>query len=88
LTVAQFVGLFYLTYWVFDWDFCEPIAYLMELGVDALALALFITRGKEFGQEYFYEKFFKRRYTDAIGEYVSSNIKKDMQNLNRRVAIV
>jgi hypothetical protein len=60
----------------------------MELGVDTMALFLFITKGQEFGQEYFYEKYFKKKYNYSVGEYISSNIKKDMENLNRRVAIV
>ena len=48
LTCLQFAGLFYLTYFVFDWDFCEPISYLIDLGLEAYALFLFIKAKEDF----------------------------------------
>ena len=87
MTLAQFGSLFYLTYAVFDWDFCEPIAYLLDLSIEAAAIFLFIRSGSEFGQEYFYQKAYDKSFLKRITK-VSSNLPQDLLNLQRRVAIV
>lgn len=34
--LAQFAGLYYITYYVAGWDLGEPISYLMTLGVELI----------------------------------------------------
>ncbi len=54
----QFGVLFYLTYWVFDWDFCEPIDYLLGCTLETVALYMFIKYRKDFSQDDCYGDFY------------------------------
>lgn len=46
-STVQFSTLFYLTFFVYDWNVIEPVAYLTSLGIQIVVLAMLAFRGRQ-----------------------------------------
>ena len=55
LSSLQFLALFYLTYFVYDWEVVEPLAYMTTLTLQFLVIAGFAFKRKLLGPELFFE---------------------------------
>lgn len=42
--LCQFGGLYYITYFVADWDTGEPIAYLLGLSIETAGMLYFLRK--------------------------------------------
>jgi hypothetical protein len=80
LTGVQFGVLFYLTYWVWDWDTCEPLDYLLGCTLETIGLYMFIQYRKDMSQDDCYEDTFEKYYGKKV-EGLSSYLEKDLKNL-------
>ena len=51
----QWGALFYLTYFKYGWDFCEPLSYLIGLSFETCSIAFFIKYSKSLNNKNLFE---------------------------------
>lgn len=56
LSTVQLSVLFYLTFFVYDWNVVEPLAYMITLGLQVGFLAVYAFKRKVVGPEMFFKK--------------------------------
>lgn len=66
-TIAQWLVLFYLTYTGYGWDFCEPIAYLINLGVETAVILCFLRTRGSLGQASIFSHYFAKNRGLLLG---------------------
>lgn len=69
LSMLQFAVLYYLTFYVYDWNVVEPLAYMLSLSIQLGFLLVYALKRKLVGPEFFY----------------SGSLKGMMAQLNRNV---
>ena len=86
LTTIQFFVLFYICYYVYGWDFTEPIGYLISLGIETAAIGYFIKFRGDLGQNaLFASKLSKLRPLALSKKTTNPKIAKEL--LNEKISI-
>lgn len=92
MNLLIFVSLFGMTYFVFDWEVCEPMAYLLFVGSNLILLILLLRFKKKDGNNFkilsknFQDKHISQKYPLSYQKQSFSRFKYEyselIQNLN------
>lgn len=87
LTTLQFIVLFYICYYVYGWDFTEPIGYLISLGIETAALVYFLRFRGELGQSALFNSKISKLRPKALGK-ISTNANAAKEFMERKISVL
>lgn len=87
LTCIQWIVLFYVCYYLYGWDFTEPVGYLISLGLESLGIAYFIKKGEELGQQSIFNKSLAKN-EGAIMRKISSSATVEKALIRKRMLLL
>lgn len=83
LTLLQWIILFYVCYYLYGWDFTEPVGYLISLGLESLGIGYFIKKGEELGQGSIFKKSLAKK-EGAIMRKITSSASVEKNLIRKR----
>ena len=62
---------------MYDWDFCEAIAYIIDSTFETFALYMWVSKGADHDYDTYFKTFYKKKFDENL-PYVTSNLNKDL----------
>lgn len=87
LTIIQWMVLFYICYYLYGWDFTEPIGYLISLGIEIVGINYFLKNSTELGQKTIFSNKFNNSKNSFFSK-ITTNHSVDKKMLVRRLNLL